>query len=256
MRGGHPDFQSGQWGFTLLEILVSIGLLTTIAAFSITSLSTQLENKNHLTLHNETQHALHAAMARVFEDVRHAYIVMKEDYGVANLSNRTVKPYLTHNSEGLRFTTQSFVSMIPNSPESNIAVVKYYDRPQPKDSTKKQLIRRFDPAMRESIDNTDVGVEQILLDDLSLFDIRYWNGLEYVEKWDTTTGDYANVLPKMAQIKMGVFIPLTVEEKARMDANPNGDRKVQSLELHTSVYLMYSIGRPNPQTQASEHSWK
>lgn len=242
-----------QKGFTLFEILISVGILASISLFAINSISTQLENRTRLTQLNENQHGAHVAMGRIAQDLTHAFIINRKDVAEAGEAARAVKPFLTHTSQegGLKFMTQGFDSLLANSGESNIAVVKYMLRQDPKDSSKQQLVRVVDTQLKESIDRSGVGVEQVLLSDTKEFRVTYWNGIDFIEGWDTTSGDKANRLPKMARIFLEVFVPLKEGE-----APPSDKSARKTLALETIVYLLFAYGQNDVQTPLKEYKWK
>jgi general secretion pathway protein J len=247
---------SSESGFTLLEILMSVGILASISVFAITSLSNQLEMRNRLAIINESQHGLHTAMSRIFDDVRHAYVLTKKDLVISGMSQNPVKPRLAGKAEAIWFSTHAIRSFARNSPQSNIGFVRYTVVTDPADSSKKQLLRALDQDFKESIERENVGNTQILVRDLKEFKVTYWNGQDFTPEWDTDSSDTSGRLPKMVKIAMSAFEPLPedVQQKQDLDPNKNKERKVLSLE--TIVYLLFSAGQKDVKDPPKEYKWQ
>lgn len=251
LRGRRED------GFTLIELLLSLGILASISIFAITTLSGQVDMRNRLETLNSSQHALNVAMDKIFNDMRHAYVLSKQDAVIGNMSGRAVKPALVFRSAvtGVYFSTQNYRSFIANSPQSNLAFVRYFERQDPKDSSKKQFVRMLDTDMKESIERDGVGQEQLLLTDLSEFKITFWNGADFTSEWDTSSGESNGKLPKMAKIKIGMNMPVSDAEKQRQELNPNAARETQTISLESIVYLLYSVGQTDVKEPSKEYKW-
>lgn len=249
-------FLSHQSGFTLLEILLSMGILASISVFAITAISNQLEIRNRLAGINEVQHALNSALEHIFDDVRHAYVLSKSDSVAANVSARPVKPVLKGKGDNLYFSMQNFNSMAANSPESNLAMVRYFVREDGKDNTKHMLVRVVDTVFKESIERPGVGSEQVLIHDLKDFSLMYWNGQDWISEWDTGSSDANGKLPKMVKIKIMVNSPISDEQKQMRDLNPNTNKVLPPVGLESIAYLLYSAGQTEVKEPGKEYKWQ
>ena len=251
-----PSSRSAEAGFTLLEIMLSMGILASMSVFAITAISNQLEIRNKLAGTNESQHGLNSAMSHVFEDVRHAYVLSKADSVAANVSSRPVKPGFVGKNETLYFSAQNFNSLAANSPESNLAMVRYYIREDAKDPSKKMLVRVVDTTFKESIERAGVGDEQVLLRDLKDFKVTYWNGQDWAQEWDTNSGDTSGKMPKMVKIKITVNSPLTEDQKQKRELDPNATKEVPTISLESIAYLLYSAGQKDVKEPSKEFKWQ
>ncbi len=246
-----PKHQSG---FTLIEILLSIGILATISVFAIQALSTQIEHRNKLEQKNATYHAIHVAMTRIYDDF--ANITVAAESG-ARAS--MVKQALIWTSKGGRFTTQNFRSFVAGSPQADLAQVRYSVKEDPKDPSKKQLLRAVDTVLQNSIEYEDTGISQVLLDDLDKFEVQYWDGQDFSSQgdWDTTSSNFANKLPKMARIVLSIFTPELDSEKQlrELDAS-KADAAREKIQLETIVYLLKSADQEQLKEPAGEYKWR
>jgi prepilin-type N-terminal cleavage/methylation domain-containing protein len=241
-------------GFTLIELLLSLGILSTISVFAISMLSRQFEMRNKLTVLNEAQHQLHVAMERIFSDLRHANILTKQNLLFSGLSGRAVRPMLVGKANTVFFSSYNHRSYVADSPESNLEFVKYFERPSPTESNKKQLVRAFDVEMKESIEREGVGSEQVLIADLSEFKLSYWNGVDFTPEWDTTNGESAGKIPKMVKIRLAMPVLLTESEKQLSELAPT--KNAENNVLESTVYLLYSAGQAQMREPSKEHRWQ
>ncbi len=243
-------------GFTLIEVLLSLGILSSISIFAITTLASQLDMRNKLASINDSQHALNVAMEKVFDDVRHAYVLSKQDLVFSGMSGRATKPSFVARSGNFYFSMQNFRSFVGNSPQSNIAFVRYVEKPDAKNSGHKQLLRIVDTDMKESIERDGVGQEQVLVTDLAEFKTSYWNGVDFTQEWDTNSSDTEGKLPKMVKIKISAFNPLTDAEKQMKELNPTSLREASTISLESISYLLYSAGQANLKEPSKEYRWQ
>jgi prepilin-type N-terminal cleavage/methylation domain-containing protein len=248
-------------GFTLIEILFAMGILASISVFAIQMISNQMEIRNDISILGDTQHGVHAAMSHLFDDIRHAYIIPKNLAGDANAGGRSYTPFFTRKVLGsenfLAFTTQNYRSFVRDSHQSNIAVVRYFIRKDPKDPTKDQLVRRVDTDMAERIDLDGVGIDSVLLKELKEFKVHLWDGEGFQrEDWDSTTGTERGTLPKMAKLFISVYLPLSEAAAQKQALEPGRDRERKSISLESIVYLRYTLDQKDPKTPVKDYSWK
>lgn len=243
-------------GFSLIELLLAIGILGSISVFAITMLGTQVTSRNELTLVNESQHTLHAAMTRIYEDIRHAYLPIKKDAIFANVSRRRVKPQLIARSESLLFSFQAFHSMLQDSGESNIAMVKYSTRKSPESPRFTQLVRTIDTDLEDSLESEQVGNHLVLVPDLKSFKVTWWDGGDFRDEWNTEQSDTSGSLPKMAKIELSIYRAPSPAERTALLAGERADDERKTLSLEAIVYLLYAKPFDQIKPKSSEYTWR
>jgi prepilin-type N-terminal cleavage/methylation domain-containing protein len=243
-------------GFSLIELLLAIGILGSIAVFSITMLGTQVANRNDLTLVNESQHTLHSAMTRIYDDLRHAYLPTKADAIFGNVSRRQVKPMLSQRAGALIFSSHSYQSLLRDSGESNMAMIKYTIRKSPDSTQFNQLIRTVDTDFVDSIESDRVGNSLVLVPDLKSFKVTFWDGQDFREDWNTEQSDSQGTLPKMAKIELAIFRAPSPTEKAAIVAGEVSEDQRRVMALEAIVYLMYSKPFEQVKTKSNEYTWR
>lgn len=259
-----------QSGFTLLEIIIAIGILASLSLYAVNALSNQIETRNKLQQSNEAIHAAHAAMMRLTDDLRHAYLVVGADEQSARSNSDIVgRPmFVMNNVPRLLLMTQSHQSLLANRAESNLAYAQYIvcpDSSAPSDVCKqsdssrstKQLVRIVDPTIKKIADDSIVsGVSQVLVNDLKEIKFYAWNGQDFLPEWNTERSDYGRRLPKMAKVELTIFIPEDPLTKQLREENESSVTKERpTLTLSTIVYLMYSAGQADLKEAKAEPGW-
>lgn len=247
-------------GFTIIELLLAMGVLASISLFGIRMLSNQFDTRNQLQVIQQTQHALDAAMSKIFDDLRHAYIITKADQISANLDVRAVKPQFVWRPSGgdplYMFTSQNYHSFVANTPQSNICMVGYFVK-KDKDGTKNQLFRRVDTDLKETIDKPEIGTEDILISDLKEFKVTFWDGQDMGrEDWDSNGSDTSGKLPKMARIQLSMFFPISEAEKQRQEVDVTLNRERRDMSLESTVYFMSADGQADLKEPLKEYKWR
>ncbi|MEN9530517.1 MAG: hypothetical protein RI932_2390 [Pseudomonadota bacterium] len=265
----HVKFRN-QSGFTLLEIIIAIGILASLSLYAVSALTNQLETRNKLQRSNEAIHSAHAAMMRLTDDLRHAYLLSGNEEQAARSNSDVIgRPmFVINGTPRLLLMTQSHQSLMANRAESNLAYAQYVvcpDLSAPSEvckqsessSSAKQLVRIVDPSVKKVSDDAVIsGLAQVLISDLKDLKFSAWNGQDFIPEWNTERSDFGKRLPKMVKIELSVFMPeddLTKQVRQENAAGVTTERP--SLALSTIVYLMYSAGQPDLKEAKAEPGW-
>ncbi|APJ03272.1 type II secretion system protein [Silvanigrella aquatica] len=244
-----------QKGFSLLEIILAISILATIGVLTINILSTQILTREKVTEQNAAHHSINMAMQRIFDDIQGSYLPNTSDYGSLNISNRQIPPQFTYKNFNFIFTVQNHKSYLGDSNQSNFALVRYYARPDPKDSKKSQLIRIVDTDMIENIELQGVGYSEIIVPDLKDFYVSFWDGHEYRTSWDSTTNETQNKLPKLVKIHLESYITESSRDKQLQELSPATAIKRKTITLDTIVYILKTLDSPDLTPFSGEYKW-
>lgn len=262
--------QINQAGFTLIEIVIAIGILASLSLYAVTALTNQIETRNKLQQSNEVIHAAHAAMMRLTDDIRHAYMLSgNEEQAALSNSDKVGRPmFVLKDIPRLLLMTQAHQSLIANKAESNLAYAQYVVCPDPsapsevcKDSDSyngpKQLVRVVDPTITKIADDSFIsGVSQVLVNDLKELKLKAWNGQDFLSDWNTERSDFGKKLPKMVKVELSVFMPKSTPLGAVTEEEGSGfERERASLTLSTIVYLMYTAGQADLKEAKAEPGW-
>lgn len=264
------ESRANQAGFTLIEIVIAIGILASLSLYAVTALTNQIETRNRLQQSNEVIHAAHAAMMRLTDDIRHAYMLSgNEEQAALSNSDKVGRPmFVLKDIPRLLLMTQAHQSLIANKPESNLAYAQYVVCPDPSAPSEvckdrdsydgpKQLVRVVDPTITKVADDSFIsGVSQVLVNDLKELKFKAWNGQDFLSDWNTERSDFGKRLPKMVKIELSVFMPKTTPLGAVADEENSGfERERASLTLSTIVYLMYTAGQADLKEAKAEPGW-
>lgn len=219
-------------GFTLLEIILALSILATIGIVTINILSGQIATRQKLSNLNTDEHSLDAALNRITKDLQGSYLPDQKNINSLNLSNRPISPRFYFKRDNLVFFTMAYRSYLSGSNQSNQAFIRYTTTPNPNDSSKKQLIRVVDTDFVDNIEDNDVGLLQVLLEDIEGFSIKFWDGNQFRDDWDSQANDTQNKLPKLVKIHLSVY-EINQQENTQLESKT--DRK--NYVLDTVVYL-------------------
>lgn len=263
--------RNSQSGFTLIEIIISVGIIASLSIYAVSAMSNQIETRNRLQQSNEATHSAHSAMMRLTEDLRHAYMVFgNEEQAAKSNSDMIGRPmFVMTEAPRLLFMSQSHQSLIANRPEANIAYVQYLVCPDSSapakvcksqsdsNSPKKQLVRVTDPSVKKTSDDAVLdGVAQVLVNDLKEFKVTAWNGQEFIKDWNTERSDFGRKLPKMVKVDLSVFMPEDMARKQFRDENSSADLTERpAMSLSTTVYLLYTNGQPDLKEPKKDLGW-
>lgn len=263
-------YRKNQSGFTLLEIIIAIGILASLSLYAVSALTNQLETRNKLQRSNEAIHSAHAAMMRLTDDLRHAYLLSGNEEQAARSNSDVIgRPmFVINGTPRLLLMTQSHQSLMANRAESNLAYAQYIvcpDLSAPSEvckqgessSSAKQLVRIVDPSVKKVSDDAVIsGLAQVLISDLKELKFSAWNGQDFIPEWNTERSDFGKRLPKMVKIELSVFMPEDdIVKQMRQENAANVATERPSLALSTIVYLMYSAGQPDLKEAKAEPGW-
>lgn len=226
-------------GFTLLEVILSIALLTTIVMLTINVLSSELFLRQKII----DRYPFDKVINRIAQDISGAFILpdLPQDKQI-----NFVHAKINDNST-LLFSVLNHQSLISNTKESNLARIGYIV--ENKDD-KNQLIRIVDTQMEEwkYIPTVDVGVRTVLAPDIKEFQLKFWKKTKFEDTWDSTTNESGR-LPKMVKIILTLYGP----------NNTKGNiSKKQEIHLEEIVYVRNSIANKKTadDEEPEEYSWQ
>lgn len=220
--------KAGARGFTLMELMISIGILAIIAGLVYGSFSPIWQAREEVEIQADRYHAIRLAMERMRKDISMAFISDRYDY--RNYRERPTHFVGEHagNRDTLRFTTLSHERLYVDARESDQVVVEYRVDTDPVDRSGLALIRRVKTVIDEDPERD--GAEVALVSGVTGLSFEYWDveKEEWVTEWDTTDQAWANRLPYR------VRITLTAE---------GDDGEPQKYVTQTKVQQLTPLGR-------------
>ncbi|AKU91327.1 type II secretion system protein GspJ [Vulgatibacter incomptus] len=187
-------------GFTLLEVMIALAIVTVLAALVYGSFNPTYQAKMLVEEQAERYHGLRLAMGRMARELSMAYV--SDRYDSNQLRERPTQFVANHSSnrDKLRFTTFAHERLYEDVKESDQALVEYRVDRDPEDPRKNALIRREKTVIDER--PADGGAETVLATDIDGLNFEFWDvkKKEWVTDWDTTEQAYSNRLPERVRI--------------------------------------------------------
>lgn len=210
-------------GFTLIEIIIAIGILAAMTVSMAEITDNIISSKDRSGKRAEARHSTSIALAKITDDVRMAFIADKKFQGQDSF-------YLTGfkaNKTSLNFSTLSQIHYIKNNRDTNQVQVGYSLRKN--DSGYYDLVRRQTDYLVDDLEQG--GREFVLIKDVKDLEFEYYdsNKKDWKEEWDTESISFAGRLPQTVKIKITIL-----GEKISED---EGDRNEFYYELMVPVEM-------------------
>ncbi|GDX80465.1 hypothetical protein LBMAG42_22760 [Deltaproteobacteria bacterium] len=202
--------------FTLLEVVVALGILSLIGAITFETIGSALDTRDVLEEEDQSNQSARVALDRLRRDLRLAYLT-------ANTS--AVNTYRTefigknNDPDSLWFTTLSHHRMYRESRECDQTEVTYWTEDDPTMDGAKVLLRREAPRIDQEPEKD--GLISPLAYHLKEVNFRFINPKtnEWLEEWDTTGGETPNALPRAVQIAL-VFLVADADDPEKLVERP------------------------------------
>lgn len=189
-------------GFTLMELMISIGILAIIAGLAYSSFQPIWQAKEEVEIQSNRYHAIRLAMQRMTRDISMAFIT--DRYDMNEYRQRPTHFVGKHmgNRDTLRFTALSHERLFLDVRESDQAVIEYRVDNDPEERGSYALIRRVKTVIDDRPENG--GNETVLVPDVTGLIFEYWDVRkeDWVTDWDTDDRAYEDQLPQRVRITL------------------------------------------------------
>ncbi len=162
-------------GFTLIEVLVAVGILAMVSAMVYGSVSVTLRSQRLVMKTQDVYHAGRVALTRMSRDLSCAFL--SKHVGVME---RVTETLFKGSDDELVFTYLCHTRVFPTQPESDQGVISYFLKSGK--GKGKTLIRKEKVYIDDSPDRE--GEEQILVEGVKDLEIEYWDPEQ--EDWTDT----------------------------------------------------------------------
>jgi general secretion pathway protein J len=175
------------FGFSLLEVIVAIAVMTMISTLIFTAFSSLKRSKEGIARVSERYREGRMALARVSRELQSAYLSKHLPIDQSLITGRTV----FQGEPGAPADRVDFVAFVHrrldrDSHESDQAEVSYFGLESPDEPGRIDLVRREAPRIDDKAQ--EGGRAQVLATDIDLFDLSYLDPLTglWSERWDST----------------------------------------------------------------------
>lgn len=185
-RAARPRGRARGRGITLLEVLVSIGILAIIGTLIYGAFDGMSRSRTGIARMSDRYHQGRAAIARISREVQTAFLSRHQPTDrnlVVRLTAFTGED--SSPADRLDFTAFAHRRLLRNVHESDQCEIGYFGSRNP-ENNKLDLVRR--EAKTIDTEPTRGGVVNVLVEDIERFDVQYLDPLtgEWVDSWDST----------------------------------------------------------------------
>lgn len=191
-------------GLTLLEVLVSIGILALVVTLVYGAFDGMQRTRTGIGRIDDRYHQGRQAMARMSLELQSAFLSLHQPQLLTASTRTTV---FVGTDQGVQdrvdFTSFSHKRLMRNVHESDQNELSYFVGRDPDRNDKSDLLRR---EQREiDLDPQHGGVVNVLCEDITVFDVQYLDNTTdtWLDAWDSTqaTGQY-NRMPFQVKITL------------------------------------------------------
>lgn len=160
-----------EWGFTLIEVLVAVGILSAMGALIYSAINIQIKAKKVSDRLDERYHAARVALFRMQREIAMAFLSNH-----TNPLEKTTTTLFLGEDDSLLFTFFGNEKITYGTKESDQAVVEYYLE---NSGDGRKLIRRIKKVLDERPEKE--GVKEVLATGVKELHFEYWDKKN--EKW-------------------------------------------------------------------------
>ncbi len=199
---GHAVRRRASAGFTLVEMLVAVGILAMISVLIYGAFSGMRRSKEGIERVNDRYREGRLAMDRISRELSSAYQSLQVPLDQAIAVQKTA--FIgTQGSPADRVDFNSFSNrrIDANSHESDQCEISYFGSENPKQQGVTDLVRRL--STHPDLDPTKGGRVEVLATDIDLFKLKYLDPMtgEWVDTWDSTQAiGQPNRMPLQVQV--------------------------------------------------------
>ena len=195
---------SSQAGFTLIEVLVSLAILSLMSLGMFVASQQTLNTKERAEGRDESYHAVTQAMNRLASDLDMALIVKSKDLLGFSFDGEYA---FEGQEERLDFVSFSHLRFIANARESEVVEVSYYLEPMPEEPQKRMLMRRESTVVDKNLQ--EGGAAYPILENVERVSFEYLDAKsgEFKKTWDSKSIDFNGQLPQAVKITFEVQLP-------------------------------------------------
>jgi general secretion pathway protein J len=214
-----------QRGFTLLEVMLALAILTFITTIMWGTFSQTSTNKRAIEAAQDRLHTVRVALTRMSRELEMAYISASENTALAN--RRTFLVGSSHQGvDDLAFSTFAHQRLRAGLAEGDTSVVSYFGERDPDDRRVLNLMRKETRRLQAEDPKTLPGEAYVLCPDVSRVKFEYYDAKlkAWQNEWNTLNATGTQYLP--GQIR----ITLTVIDERGQEVSYSTDARIQMTE--------------------------
>lgn len=198
--------RSGAGGFTLIEVMLALAILTFMVSILWGTFSQTSSIKKRTEVFQERTHAARVALMRMTREIEMAF--MSDSENPALQERRTMFVGNAHGDvDDLRFSWFGHQRMRADVPEADTSVVMYYASPDPDQQGVLNLMRRETRRLEALDPMTMPGEAYVLCPNIAKLKFTYYDfkKKEWKEEWTTMGADGLQYLPTHIRITLVIY---------------------------------------------------
>lgn len=201
----------GSSGFTLLEVLISVALVSMIMAMIWQTTSQSISAKKRIETRQEFYHTARVALDKLNQDLSQAFLVAGPMHTGTRQGSPLLQTVFDGDSDSLTFASLSHVRLFQGSRESESAEIGYKIESDP-EGDDSVLMRR---ESRE-VDNRpeDGGAWMAIANRLKSFKAEYYDGekQDWKSSWNSESSEKGK-LPRAVKVELVFVHPARPDEE-------------------------------------------
>ena len=194
----------GARAFTLLEVMIAVGLLAVLSLSVVQSMSSSFKAKQNVLNANERYHEARQAMRRITRDLRMAFLRAQPPEEMREEDPAVLTRFLGEEDE-VYFATSAHIRLRAEGRESDQAEVAYFLR-RPDYETPYRSPTLFRRESRRVDNRPDRGgATWPMLDGVKSFQVEYWDDSKEIgdDAWQRTwDSDDKQLLPARVRVTL------------------------------------------------------
>ncbi len=185
-------------GFSLVEVLVAVGITATMGAMTIGAIEQVDRASTRARQQAERYAAARLALSRIAREVSMAFLSNNYD---ANSYRERLTVFDGRRDEIL-FATMAHVRLYRDAKESDQSVVQYVVERDPNLPGEDALFRREKNHLDDEPDRG--GRKDLVADRVTSFELEYWDPKrkDWAHEWSTRSVDHSGELPSRVRISL------------------------------------------------------
>ena len=181
-------------GFTLLEVVISVGILAVILTIVYNTFNSSMKAFTAMENQGDAYAQARIVLTRMSEEIASIYFATSEKSNTGLLGEDRDEYDLP--ADSLHFTTLSHIRWVKDSKESELSEIGYYLETDREMETS-FLFRREDWDVDGTLEEGGITLE--LAEGIDGLNFRYHDGAEWVEDWDSKA---RNGLPNSIEVTL------------------------------------------------------
>jgi len=195
-------------GFTLVEVMISIGILTLMMVIAWGTVIQTIGARKKFGAQMDRNREARLALGRIAHDLEMAYLSGNEDR-----TQQDTRTYFVGEASGdvqtVRFSAFAHTHLYADAAESDQTIIAYFPAPNPIDRRRTDLMRRESRRMAgvAGVEKWDAlaGEAEAVFTYVTKFKVSYWDpqNQEWKESWSTQSADQGGLkLPDRVRVQL------------------------------------------------------